>query len=215
MDGEFFFDYDDYVLYSRDNDFYKRRRKNFNYLVPFSRIVRDLDIYNIEEEFALNFENLDDDEISYYLLDKEINNFIEEFLDDEDIHTQEILTPIYDIGMNATLLSAKKFYKGFIVPIVLKNSVTRRVLKQNYFTMFVIRDRVFHKIKYRRNYLLSALEPEIFTLYFAVFTIINFTRSYIIQESIRYGHYNFQNLTFILDSVRSKTHQVVLKVFIF
>lgn len=117
--------------------------------------------------------------------------------------------------MNSALLSAKKFYKGFIVPVILKNSITRRVLKQNYISMFVVHDRVFHKIKYRRNYLLYALEPEIFTLYFAVFTIINFTRSYIIQESIRYGHYNFRNLTFILNSVRFKKHGVVIKVFFY
>jgi hypothetical protein len=203
-------------MLSRDDDFYKRKRKNFNYLLPFSRVVRDFDIYNIEEEFALNFENLDDDDIYYYLLDKEVNNYNEEFLEEEDdIHIQEILTPIYDVGMNLSLLSARKFYKGFIVPIALKNSIIRRVLRQNYMSMFVIHDRVFHKIKYRRNYLLYALEPEIFTLYFAVFTIINFTRSYIIQESIRYGHYNFRNLTFILDSVRQKKHGDVIRVFFY
>jgi hypothetical protein len=214
LDGELFFDGDDYVLYSIDDDFYKRRRKNFNYLVPFSRIVRDGHIYNIEEDYALNFENLDDDEIYYYLLDKEINNFIEEFLDDEDLHTKEILTPIYDIGMTAIL--TKDFYKGFILPTLKKNRATSRVLRQNrFFSMYIKRDRVFHKIYYRRKYLMYAFEPEIFTLYFAVFSIINFTQSYIIQESMRYGFYNLNDLSYLLKSVRDKTHLDVVKIFFY
>lgn len=117
--------------------------------------------------------------------------------------------------MNLTMLSAKKFYKGFIVPTVLKKAVPKRLLKQTYFTLEIIRDRVFHKIKYKRNYLLTAFEPEIFTLYFAVFTIINFTRSYIIQESLRYGHFNFKNITYIMKSIREKEHLGVIKVYIY
>jgi len=128
-------------------------------------------LYDIREPFILNQPDLSDEQVIYFLLYRETNFYMEDYIASNSFNNH-ILTPIYDVG-GATLLTRKgEFYKGCMLPVLKLNTLQRK--KSRFFYSFQFRVRGVRQYYHKRSFLRTAIEPELFTLFFSVQTTLLF-----------------------------------------
>lgn len=155
----------------------------------------------------------DDEEKIFFLLLKEENIDYEYFME-ENLFNEDITTPIYDVTLSKTLINPIEFYKGFIVPITRLN--LKPIKAKKFFFLSGIADEEEPVEDHHGYGMWTTFEPEIFTLYMCVHISLQFTKSYILKETLRLGAFNIKDVTFLAESIQRKLHtKRVRKLYIY
>lgn len=160
-------------------------------------------LYDIREPYFIPRMLADDEEKIFFLLLKEENIDYEYFME-ENVFNEDITTPIYDVTLSKTLINPTEFYKGFIVPITRLN--LKPIKARKFFFLSGIADEEEPVEDHHGYGMWTTFEPEIFTLYMCVHISLQFTKSYILKETLRLGAFHIKNVTFLAESIQRKLH---------
>jgi len=173
----------------------------------------DHNLYDIREPYFIPRMLADDEEKIFFLLLKEENIDYEYFME-ENLFNEDITTPIYDVTLSKTLINPIEFYKGFIVPITRLN--LKPIKAKKFFFLSGIADEEEPVEDHHGYGMWTTFEPEIFTLYMCVHISLQFTKSYILKETLRLGAFNIKDVTFLAESIQRKLHtKRVRKLYIY
>jgi len=171
----------------------------FHYRVPFIKEK----MYDIKEPLTLGRSYISEEDLIFICLLKEQNFEIDDFLDDNQFN-QEILTPLFNIGSSMLLGKGIDFYKGFMAPFCELN--VRPFIRSKFFYSMQYFPKGSVKRFHKRQFLMKAFEPEMFSLYFGVITTMFVTNSYIIKETKRFGKSHIRHLKNLSESILQKMH---------